>query len=193
MTTTNPLDEPPDLEALDAWLASDDSPPDCMQLSELDGFLTGVAIGPGLLMPSQYMPIIFGDEEPVFEDRAQAEAINNAILARSNEILRSIHTGDFEPIFWEGPDGEPIATEWADGFVAAVDIDPDAWEALLRSEDESVLLAPIMSLASGEDGRPLLEGLPGDVQGYVAKAIANIPDAVVQIAAFWRARRQRPS
>jgi uncharacterized protein len=193
MTAANPVDEPPDLEALDTWLASDDSPPDCMQLSELDGFLTGVAIGPGLLMPSQYMPTVFGDEEPMFEDPAQAEAINNAIHARYNEILRSIDAGAFEPIFWEGPDGEPIATEWADGFVAAVDLDPDAWEALLRSEDDSVLLAPIMSLASDEDGRPLLEGLPGDVAGYVAQATANIPDAIEQIAAFWRARRRRPS
>jgi uncharacterized protein len=36
-----------DLEALDRFLMSDRSPPDSMMLSDLDGFLTGIAIGPG--------------------------------------------------------------------------------------------------------------------------------------------------
>ena len=31
-----------DLESLDAYLSSDDSPDDCMMLSDLDGFLHGV-------------------------------------------------------------------------------------------------------------------------------------------------------
>ena len=34
-----------DLDLLDAYLLSDQSPPECMMLSDLDGFLTGVAIG----------------------------------------------------------------------------------------------------------------------------------------------------
>lgn len=35
-----------DLEALETFLTSDRLPPDSMMLSELDGFLTGLAIGP---------------------------------------------------------------------------------------------------------------------------------------------------
>src|SRR5580698_2163174 len=87
MTTANPLDEPPDLEALDAWLLSDGSPGNCMQLSELDGFLTGVAIGPKVLLPSQYMPTIWDAETPMFDDIDQAQAITGAILSRYNEIV----------------------------------------------------------------------------------------------------------
>ena len=34
-----------DLDLLDIYLLSDQSPPECMLLSDLDGFLTGVAIG----------------------------------------------------------------------------------------------------------------------------------------------------
>jgi yecA family protein len=40
------------LEALDAFLSSEDSPPESMQISGLDGFLTGIAIGPEVIMPS---------------------------------------------------------------------------------------------------------------------------------------------
>ena len=35
-----------DLEVLDRFLMSDRSPPHCMMLSDLDSFLTGIAIGP---------------------------------------------------------------------------------------------------------------------------------------------------
>jgi uncharacterized protein UPF0149 len=41
-----------DLEALDRFLMSDRSPPDSMMLSDLDGFLTGIAVGPELVLPS---------------------------------------------------------------------------------------------------------------------------------------------
>src|SRR3954463_2766359 len=34
-----------DLDLLDAYLLSDQSPPESMLLSDLDGFLTGIAIG----------------------------------------------------------------------------------------------------------------------------------------------------
>ena len=36
----------PDLKALDEYLISDDSPENCMQLSDLDGFLTAIVVGP---------------------------------------------------------------------------------------------------------------------------------------------------
>ena len=47
------------IEDLDEFLMSDHAPDDCLQLSDLDGFLTGVAIGPDLIMPSEWMPVIW--------------------------------------------------------------------------------------------------------------------------------------
>ena len=46
MPDTIQLDGPTNLATLDAFLASDRTPPDCMQLSELDGFLAGIVVGP---------------------------------------------------------------------------------------------------------------------------------------------------
>ena len=40
---------PIDLAALDDYLMSDHAPDDCMGLSDLDGFLTGVVVGPELI------------------------------------------------------------------------------------------------------------------------------------------------
>ena len=56
-----------DLEELARYLDSDQSPDDCMGLSDLDGFLTGIVVGPELIMPSEWLPVIWGDEEPEFE------------------------------------------------------------------------------------------------------------------------------
>ena len=63
------------LDALDAFLSSDQSPPDSMMLSDVDGFLTAIAIGPELIMPSEWLPVIWGDDEPVFTDEAQMQAV----------------------------------------------------------------------------------------------------------------------
>src|SRR5215212_7681851 len=69
MSELLPLSGPVDLEALDQFLMSDASPEDCMQLSDVDRFLTGIAIGPELVMPSEWLPAIWGGDEPAFGKR----------------------------------------------------------------------------------------------------------------------------
>jgi uncharacterized protein len=90
-----------DLDALDAFLMSDRAPEDCMQLSDLDGFLSGIAIGPELIMPSEWLPVIWGGAEPEFESMEEAQLVLNAIMGRYNEVLHLLqHAPDeFEPIF----------------------------------------------------------------------------------------------
>ena len=38
-----------------------------MGLSDLDGFLTGIAIGPELILPSEWLPVIWGGDSPKFK------------------------------------------------------------------------------------------------------------------------------
>src|SRR3954470_3795984 len=107
------------LDLLDTYLLSDQSPPESMPLSDLDGFLTGIAIGPELVMPSEWLPAIWGGDEPVFESLAQAQTVIGTIMGRYNEILRALSTDPeaYAPLLWEGPDGEVIAADWAEGLV----------------------------------------------------------------------------
>src|SRR4051794_35355522 len=78
-----------DLDLLDAYLLSDQSPPECMLLSDLDGFLTGIAIGPELVMPSEWLPQVWGGEEPVFDDHVQVSAILGTIIGLQRDRARS--------------------------------------------------------------------------------------------------------
>ena len=43
---------------------SDHAPDDRMGLSDLDGFLTGIVVGPELILPSEWLPVIWGGQEP---------------------------------------------------------------------------------------------------------------------------------
>ncbi|MDR3538093.1 MAG: UPF0149 family protein [Acetobacteraceae bacterium] len=136
---------PPAIEALDAYLLSDRSPPDCMDLSELDGFLAGVVAGPEVIAPSEWLPIVWDGDEPEFEDEAQASTILGAIMERYNAIATAL-AGDqesFVPLFWEAADGTPVVDEWAIGFMRAVSLRADAWDPVLKDEDSAILLIPI--------------------------------------------------
>src|ERR1022692_2728853 len=99
-----------DLEELSDYLDSDLSPDDCMGLSDLDGFLTAIVVGSELIMPSEWLPIVWGHEEPEFESAAHAEAIIGLIMGRYNEIAAGIIADpeNFEPIFWRWPTGGAI-------------------------------------------------------------------------------------
>src|SRR5271168_5100765 len=96
-----------DLDALDQYLMSDHAPEESMSLSDLDGFLTGVVVGPELIMPSEWLPVIWGGAEPKFETEDEMRIILGTIMGRYSEIVACFTSGDpdeFDPIFWEGPE-----------------------------------------------------------------------------------------
>ena len=182
-----------DLDALDLFLASDASPEHCMQVSDLDGFLAGVAIGPEAVPPSEWLPVVWGGEEPVFADAEQARSVIGAIMGRYNEILRELDNDPeaYAPILWEGPDGEDVAGDWAEGFVDAVRLRPEAWRPLLEDREALVLLMPILALCGDEEGGSPLEIDPEAEAELPAEVPALVPACVAGIAAFWKERRGR--
>ena len=180
-----------DLDALDEFLISDRSPPDSMMLSDLDGFLTGIAVGPELVMPSEWLPVVWGGAQPDFAHEREAESVIGAIMSLYNAILREIEDGALEPIFWTAKDGTVIAADWAEGFMQAVGLRLKAWERLLTSKRDGLLLFPILALCGGEDGESLLGIDPEDEDLVMAEATETIPATVIAIADYWRRRRPR--
>jgi uncharacterized protein len=81
-------------------------PDDSMGLSDLDAFLT-VVVGPELIMPSEWLPVIWGGAEPEFETQEEMRTVLGTIMGRYNEIAAcfSSDPNEFDPIFWEGPEG----------------------------------------------------------------------------------------
>jgi uncharacterized protein len=180
-----------DLEALDDFLTSDRSPPESMMLSDLDGFLTGIAVGPELVLPSEWLPLIFGGEAPEFADEAEAKAILGTVMGRYNEILRHVADDGLDPVFWVTRDGTEIAADWAEGFLQAIKLRVDAWDRLFKSKRDGQLLFPILALCSDKNGKSLL-GLAADEEDRVMEKMTEfIPECVIAIAGYWR--RQGPN
>jgi uncharacterized protein len=195
MQTPIPLDGPIDLERLDEFLASDRAPAECMQLSELDGFLTGVAVGPELIPPSVWLPMIWHDDEPGYADMEEAQTILGIIMRRYNEIIRLVDSfaGVYRPVLVEQDDGTVDASDWAVGFLQAMAICQDAWEPLVMDRTAGALIAPIMLIASTTDLADLPldddERLPDD---EMAKLLAEADMMLGLCASGIRKFFQRP-
>jgi uncharacterized protein len=110
------------LDALDDYLMSDHAPDDSMGLADPDRFLTGVVIGPEPILPTEWLPVLWGGEEPEFETDEEMRTVLRTIMSRFNS-----EPIDCDPIFWERFEGEVIASDWAGGFLDAVALRPTAW------------------------------------------------------------------
>jgi uncharacterized protein len=172
------------LEELDDYLSSDEAPPECMLLSDLDGFLTGLAVGQEMIPPSEWLPVVWGGETPRFDDEAQAQAVLGAIMGRYNEIVRQIDEEMPQPILWRF-DETVIAADWAYGFAQAIALRPRPWMKIVKS-DAGMLLVPIMMLSEAE---ALFDDLDLDIEEEdeaVDDAIAILPATILAIADYWR-------
>ena len=77
---------------LDGFLQSAEVPPTAMSLEELDGFITGLVIGPDVVTPSEYMPMIWGGEDgdsPELESLEQIQRFLGLLMRRRNKIGRA--------------------------------------------------------------------------------------------------------
>jgi len=191
------LDEPlteAELRRLDDFLASDAAPDDCMDISTLHGYLTAVAIGPGMVRPSEWLPLVWGEEGPDFESRQEAERIFGLIMRLYNDILRTFrHDPDeFRPIIYEDEsdtDPGPGAELWCRGFMMGVALRPDDWAPLMKKEYGAAMLLPIFGLA---DLKTMAKELgPAAAREFTRERLMEmVPPAVVNTYLYWLERRK---
>lgn len=153
----DPTPRDADLDLLSAYLHAPGVTDDVMTLSELDGFLTAVAIGPEPIGEEEWIPVIWNNTEPRFENSAQAVAVRRAIFARYDDIVREVEAGAYAPVFDVGDDDEPLPQGWAVGFMTGAALRLEAWSALFQSEEDDTIAYPILALCEDENGEPLLE------------------------------------
>ena len=78
------------LETSLAILADPARPADTLRYHELQGFLFAVASAPELILPSEWQPIIFVDQEVVYASLDEAEEILGQITALYNAINAAV-------------------------------------------------------------------------------------------------------
>ena len=152
-----------EIDKLAEFLTSDETPEECMDLSTLDGFLTGLVIGPDTIMPSQWLPVVWGEtksDEMAWKSRKKAERIMDLVMRLYNTTVDAfqIDPPDFSPIMpVNDASGEEVTIidEWCWGFMKSVGLAPESWQPLFDDEEQGGGLFPII-IHGTEDGWKLL-------------------------------------
>src|SRR5260370_7232082 len=80
-----------------AKLLADLESDEAMLLTQLDGFLAGILICPDLILPGEWLPMVWGgsdsDAAPVFESTKEAYQPIPLIFHPYNSIVPDLHPG----------------------------------------------------------------------------------------------------
>ena len=191
--TDQPLSED-ELDALDAFLMSDASPENGMDISTLDGFLAAIILNPGIVLPSQWLPWVWdmedAEDEPAFRNMEEAQKITSFVMRHYNTVSASIGNDRFEPLLFElrQDDGSEFfdAEGWCAGFMLGVSAFIDPWRPVL--EQHAALIAPMVLLGT-EQGWKMLE-VSRDNGEATRQAYESIPAAVEALNAYFKPQRE---
>lgn len=163
------IDSPPlsddELNALDQLLQA--LPADnVMNVEGLDGYLTALLVGPGLLQrlkTADWLPGVWGGDagqdggSAPFPSQKQRKRAAFLVLRHLHAIQVQLGSGTdgWEPVFSiaESDDREWVdAEDWCIGFLQAVALDPDAWAPLFDDPELGAALVPLALLGGDDSG-----------------------------------------
>ncbi|MHB8745249.1 MAG: UPF0149 family protein [Gammaproteobacteria bacterium] len=181
------------LDRIDDDADTDGKDEGVLDVSELDGFLTAIVSGPVTVPPSRWVPAMWGDFEPAWENPQDFETLFSLLMRHMNGIVEMLmaQPADFEPMFAERDvKGKTytIVDEWCQGYMRGVALTADQWST--DSSEMTILLAPIRAFTSETAWRA------HDLSATETENIQNaITPNVRAIHAYWLARRahQAPS
>lgn len=187
-----------EMDELEAFLVSDATSDETMLLECLDGFLTAIVSGPVTLMPSQWLPRVWGPsarDEPTFDSMDQAMHITGLIMRHMNGIIASLQNDPegFEPIvdiFTRSSDSHEYADGemWAHGYMTGLNLNRKNWEEFFRHKDSEEVLRPILLL--GDDDLPEDQRHLSETPQQREKLTEQLPRSVAWIYRFWLPFRQ---
>lgn len=89
ISTSIPTLSDHDLEHLDTLLETHAIPHNGMSLEMLDGFLSALVVGPELVMPSEYLPLVW-NHEPDWATPSEAEEALRLVTGLWNDIVQRL-------------------------------------------------------------------------------------------------------
>jgi uncharacterized protein len=179
------------LEKLLADLESDEA----MLLTQLDGFLAGIIICPDLILPGEWLPMVWAgsdsDAAPVFESTKEAEQLIELIMQHYNSIVADLQrgAGHYSPLFDIDMRNDDVLWEiWIDGFDTARQLRANSWAEIHAGDEKTrsawVGLVTLVQIGRGESTLPKEQ-----VDDLIAKAPDLIPHYIETLNA-WRISQQ---
>ena len=164
-----------------------------MNLEMLDGFFAALICGPGTVLPSEYLPEIWGGET-ADQDLAQPELMQFLDLAMRhwNMTTHTLHSGDvYLPLLLENEQGITHANDWARGFMRGMFLRHGDWIELVNSEEHGGVLVPIFALANEHHADPEMRPYKGPIDAQQReKLIVGVAAGVTSIYRYFAPHRR---
>jgi uncharacterized protein len=163
-----------------------------LDLDRVFGVLHAVLIAPGMIAPSQWLPLAFGEVPP---DPTSIERV----LRLYNEVANALKEGEG---FLPTPDNEPGCVAFANGYASAAALDrqwtgsPDRWTfasplAFLGGVRELVPPSQLAELDAQPERRPVILRDLGGIVMAAYKSFAKDRVATAQAASHPRTASPR--
>lgn len=127
------------------------NPDDVFNLEELHGFLFGLAITPELIKPSEWLPVVFGEEMMEFESEEDAGEMLAPLFLVCNRFYDEHHKGKlFFPFDIGDLDTGDLTriSNWAHGLHQAMALRPEIWTIGREERNEDDLTEDEQELVS---------------------------------------------
>jgi len=187
-----------EMDELDNFLMSDATTNEVMLLDCLDGYLTAVASGPVRLEQRDWLPRVWGPADcdaPAFESKTQEERIIGLMTRHLNAIVWSLQQEEepFEPVFdlnvYQDDEREYVDGEmWAHGYMTAINLNRNSWNALFESKHGADMLRSIYLLGAEEISEEEEQLVQTPAQRE--ELSKTIPASVGWIYKFWAPQRR---
>ena len=156
-------------------------PPGTLRYHELQGFLFSVASAPNMVSPSDWIPIVFGDQEAGYASLDEAEAVLGDLTALFDSINEAMGNDDAvlppdctfrDPTLANLEEHAPVA-EWSRGFLRGNQWLEESWEPYVPEDlaQEFSLMLVVLSFFSSPR---VAEAFAAEMQRSDVPALAEI-------------------
>jgi uncharacterized protein len=129
-----------------------------MNLEELDGFFAALIAGPEAVMPSEYLPKVFGGDMSdacEFGSLDEANQVLGLMMRHWNAIASTLHQEEvYVPLLLADENGVVYGNDWANGFIRGVGMRYEAWRELVNDEEHGGCMIPAIILHHEHDEDP---------------------------------------
>lgn len=159
-----------------------------LDVSELDGFLTAIVSGPNMILPSQWLPEVWGgaDHSPAWESEQEVNRFMGTVMAMMNSSASCLVDApeEFTAMFNINQAAEPeviVAEEWCFGYMRGVRLGD--WPEL---PDEINTWLEAIALHGLEENFPVLEQLTLEEH---QQTVTEIEPAARKLHKYWLDKR----
>ena len=173
---------------LTSFLSSPQRPEGTLTFHEAQGFLFAISCAPELIKPSEWLPLIFNEQEADYANEDEARAVLQALMAVYNIINTQVFMGEVtlaEDMTFQSPALENVGELavlglWSKGFLLGHEWLIDLWDHYTPDELDEELGSSLMVL-SFFSHRKLAEALYQEVAKTSNKSLDTFAETMLSM------------